>query len=325
MTELMQEFEGFKSFQAQNLFNRLVDLRNSIEISEQSLEGKIKNLKGTKETALKALEEIKNNADIVGLLPSVKKMLKIFNDLEMITTNGELVAGDYQDQIFAQKYYKFFYQARLGFSKATKIKILESGEFIQSIKHIYDSFNPNDKQLKAIVSIISLQLKDNANIKPIFKLYAKSSIVRANIESIAIISNILHENKSLHLFESNLVNLLAIASLVKKANLKKNQKNSLIENIKLYLKSNNIDEVFDNIIATKTVKRALDGKYNIQLFIACEVFGGDKSILDIEVDEKFIKTITSFKAPAKNYIKTFNKIIKSIDINSVEYLIENYL
>jgi|GEM_PF-5901717 len=232
--ELREEFEGFKNFQAQNLFNRLVDLRNSIEISEQSFKGKIKNLKGTKETALKALEEVKNNADIVGILPSAKRLLKIFNDLRLIANNADLNIEDHEDNTFIQKYYRFFYKATNGISKDNKEKLLTDSSLIKDIKVLYnENKNISNKEFQSLVKIFKLKIENNINdISVLANLYHYNSYIKRNFEKISLIHQIGSDNGiSFELVQANLVELLSIIYLSEKVKSEK----AIKDNVKKYL------------------------------------------------------------------------------------------
>lgn len=225
----------------------------------------VENVKTTPNSSINLLTKIKNEGDILGLLPSTKVLIKHFDGLDSLAEHSDFDLNDDEKSNFLQRFYKFFIKfPKNGISKENKIILLSDSETIKEIYYLDKSVESlSDNDFKAIVQIYKMKIENkNDGALKLAKQYKKSPLFRRNITNIIMIHNLAFDNG----FDFNFVNKhivdLLLISYLNKNNISKAvvTKNILftLQNLKDE-KTTDLESIFNN---TKTSKGELISRIN---------------------------------------------------------------
>ncbi len=325
------DLEGAIKEHISNLSNQ-IDSFNKTLLNSAS---RLNNLILDQKQVTKAFDNIRSHSDILLVYPSYEKVIKINNDLNKIATASNLDLNDYQHLIFVQKFYKFFYRSNAnGVKKANKESLLTDKELIRDVKAIYDLSNGeiSDEVFKSIVKIFKLKIENGIDqASKLVELYNKHSLVKRNIEKIALIHIVGSENGfSFEFVQSNLLTLLEVAYLSKKSqkDIKLNIEKAL-ENLK-----ENSEVSLKNILQSH--KKIENTNIKPELVALFKVIVGNaktsqlshvKSFFGNFLTKNFLNKINSFKYPTILDSHEFNILLEKLhsNIESVKFEINSLL
>ncbi len=262
-------FDDFINKEKDVFISTTKGLKKSINLLRNSIPERIKveNVKTTQNFSVNLLTKIKNEGDILGLLPTAKTLIKYFDGLDSLAKYSNLNLNDDDESNFLQRFYKFFIKAsRNGISKENKNILLSDGETIIEVYNLDRSVGSlSDKDFKAIVQIYKLKIENkNDGALKLAEQYKRSPLFRRNITNIIMIHNIAFDNG----FDFNFVNKY-ILDLLLIFYLNKNISKAVVtENILSTLQNLNGGEVSDleNIFSnTKTSKGKLISRENKEI------------------------------------------------------------
>ena len=215
-------FEDFISAEKDAFISTTKSLKKSISRLRSSIPERIEfeNVKTTKNSYVNLLAKIKNEGDILGLLPSANILIKYFDGLDSLAKASNLNLADDDDSKFLQRFYKFFIKApkNIGFSKDNKELILKDRDTILEVYNLDKSVGSlSDNDFKAVVQIYKMKIENkNRAALRLAKQYKGSPLFRRNLINIIMIHNIAFENGfEFDFVNSNIVNLLLISYLNK--------------------------------------------------------------------------------------------------------------
>lgn len=259
-------FEDFINKEKDVFISTTKGLKKSINLLRDSIPERIKfeNIKTTQNSSINLLTKIKNEGDILGLLPSIKTLIKYFDGLDDLAKHSDLDLKDDEESSFLQRFYKFFIKSsRNGISKENKIILLKDGETIKEVYSLEKAVGSlSDNDFKAIVQIYKLKIENkNDGALKLAQQYKNSPLFRRNLTNIIMIHNIAFDNS----FDFNFVNK-HILDLLLISYLNKNISKAIVtENILSTLqnlsdgKISDLENIFSN---TKTSKGKLISRAN---------------------------------------------------------------
>jgi hypothetical protein len=253
-------FDEFIDEKKRTLRNNLESERNSILELKRSIELKVddSSLDTGKIGTSGLLKKIKSESDILGILPSMNTMIKHFDNLKVIEKIGGFNLENIGDSIFIQKFYKFFYKSKNGFSKESKESVIRDSEIVNDVKVLYDTTDLTDSDFKNIVQIYRLRVENGIKESGILaQKYRKSDLFRHNLENITLIHTVAFENGyNFEYVQKNLTTLLQV-SYIDRGNSKSSIKENILSTLKALKDGKSIDfeEMFNR--TTKKVKGEL--------------------------------------------------------------------
>jgi len=324
-------FQDFINKEKDSFVSIVKGLNNSVKLLRASIPNRItaENVEIKKTTSMNLLKKIKDEGDILGILPSTTTLIKYFDGLDRLEQASNLNLEDDEESKFLQRFYKFFIKSRNQISKENKELLLDNGEIIQEVYNLEKSISNllSDNDFKSIVQIYKMKIEHQSeNALQLAKSYKSSPIFQRNIINIILIHNIAFDNGfDFDFVNSNILNLLLV-SYLKKSGI---SANSVKENILFALETlqNNKPLDFEILFAkTKNSKSQLisrkNNSINLKYWLLIQIAIGSsktnkltfaKSIFDLDISKYQMNIILGLKVPSIKNENSFRNLLLQLD------------